>query len=213
MPSPEDTGFFSVTESDLMQAGADDRKMRRKHKHTGLKVFFFILFLLVVIGGAAGFAYYKGYGWPTQESVTEELFSSVSNSGDASSVLADSVSDTVAKEIVASIPTGSTVKVDGVNRNMSKSTVFATATLSAGGTANYTIDMVRVGFGWKVSGLTVEYPSQVDNGTTTSTGTLSATTDESATTQQATTDEVAATTDEAATTASVDGAEADQATE
>ena len=177
-------------------------------------MFFFILFLLVVIGGAAGFAYYKGYGWPTQESVTEELFSSVSNNGDASSVLADSVSDTAAKEIVASIPTGSTVKVDGVNRSMSKSTVFATATLSAGGTANYTIDMVRVGFGWKVSGLTVEYPSQVDNGTTTSTGTLSATTDEPATTQQAaTTDEVAATTDEAATTASADGAAADQATE
>ena len=214
MPSPEDTGFFSVTESDLMQAEADDRKMRRKHKHTGLKVFFFILFLLVVIGGAVGFAYYKGYGWPTQESVTEELFSSVSNNGDASSVLADSVSDTAAKEIVASNPTGSTVKVDGVNRGMSKSTVFATATLSAGGTANYTIDMVRVGFGWKVSGLTVEYPSQVDNGTTTSTGTLSATTDEPATTQQAaTTDEVAATTDEAATTASADGAAADQATE
>lgn len=182
MPSPEDTGFFSVTESDLMQADRDDRKMRRKHKRTGRKILVFVLVILLLAVAACGFAYYKGYGWPTQQAIAEELFSTASSGGDISSLLADSVSDETAKEISASIPSDCTATVDGVDRDMSQSTVHVTVKTSTDGTQPYELTMVRSGIGWKVAGLKVEYSSQSANGTSTTTGTLS-TTDESSATE------------------------------
>ena len=66
MPSPESTGFFSVTEEDLMAADKHDRKVRRKHRRTGLKVLIVVLVLLLALVGGAVFAYTQGYGWPTR---------------------------------------------------------------------------------------------------------------------------------------------------
>ena len=55
MPSADDTGFFSVSEEDLVEQDKKERKIRRKHNHSGLKVFIAILVILVVALGAAGF--------------------------------------------------------------------------------------------------------------------------------------------------------------
>lgn len=174
MPSPEDTGFFSVTEQDLMEQDRKNRKVRRKHSHTGLKVFLVILILILLVGGAGGFAYFSGFGWPTQESVAERLFAANAN-GDISDVLAPSVSKEESLAIERSLPiSSSSVKVTGVDRSMTKSKVFATVTLSAGGTQSYEIEMVRDGIGWKVSDLSVAY-SSVSGGTATISGTSTST--------------------------------------
>ena len=161
MPSPEDTGFFSVTEEDLVAADKHDRKVRRKHRHTGLKVFIFILVVLLLAAGAAGFGYVKGYGWPTQESVVEGLFEAKSSGQELDSYVAAGTSESVIEEMSDVMPTGdTTVTVKGVDRSMTESTVYLTATLAEGGEQDYTVELVRDGISWKVTTVTPEYASQ-----------------------------------------------------
>lgn len=166
MPSPEDTGFFSVTEEDIVQQDKAERKIRRKHRHTGLKIFIVILLLLLIAVGGAAFAYTRGYGWPTQQAVAEQLFQAKSDGTDLSSLLASGLSSTQTQEISDSLPVGADVEISGCDRSMDSSTVYATATLANGGTQDYTIEMVRDGIGWKVSSVTVSFLSQ-DNASVT----------------------------------------------
>lgn len=159
MPSPEDTGFFEVTEEDLMQQDREYRKMRRKHNHTGLKVFITILILALLAAAAAGYAYYRGFGWPTQQAQIESLFQAVSNNEDIGEYLAAGVSQDTKDSIRLIIPSGSTVSVDGVDQDMMNSTAYATATLPSGGQQNYSITLARDGISWKITGVELVYPA------------------------------------------------------
>lgn len=176
IPSPEDTGFFSVTEEDLMAADKDDRKARRKHSHRGLKVFLTILVVLVILGGAGGFAFYKGYGWPTQEAVASDMFSAAAAGDDISPYLADSVTSDARSEISSIMPAGATSTVSGVDRSMASSTVLVTSSLASGGSQSYEVTMARSGLGWKVTGVKLSFSSQGSaSGATTTTGQLATT--------------------------------------
>ncbi len=159
IPSPEDTGFFSVSEEDLVQQDIQERKVRRKHRHTGLKVFIVILILLLLAVGGLFVAYWQGFGWPTQQAVAEELFQARTDGDDITAYLVDGISSDTAQQIEDLLPEGATISVIGCDRSMAESTLYVTATLSAGGEQDYTIEMVRDGLGWKVSSVSVEYLS------------------------------------------------------
>ena len=160
MPSPEDTGFFSVSEEDLVQQDRLDRKVRRKHRHTGLKVFLVIFLLLLLAAGGAVFAYIKGYGWPTQQAVAEQLFDAKSQGSDLAPYVVSGLSTAQIQEMSDVLPSGAEVSVSGVDRSMTESTVYVTATLAGAGEQDYTIDMTRDGIGWKVSAVTPVYLSE-----------------------------------------------------
>ena len=64
MPDLSDTGFFTLTEHEMVQQERQDMKVRRKHRHTGLKVFIVVLVLLVIALGGAGFAYTRALASP-----------------------------------------------------------------------------------------------------------------------------------------------------
>lgn len=184
MPSPEDTGFFSVTESDLINA---EKNARKKH-HPVRNFFIFLLILVIIGGGVGGYFYYKGYGYPTQDMVVQDLFSAASSGDDISSYLAASVSDDAKSEIQSAIVATSSVKIDGIDRSMTSSTVHAVATLTDGATQAYIIEMSRDIIGWKVTSVSFDFSSLTDSSTTTgsTTGTLS--TDTTAATTESSTD-------------------------
>ena len=92
-----------------------------------------ILVLLLLLAAAAGFAYYSGFGWPTQESVVEDVFAEKTNNGDVNKYLAPSLSSESKQFLVQMIPGGASVKITGVNRAMSNSEVMVIATLAEGG--------------------------------------------------------------------------------
>ena len=160
MPSPEDTGFFSVSEEDLVQQDRIDRKVRRKHRHTGLKVFIAFIVLLALVGGAGVFAYLNGYGWPTQQAVAEQLFDAKTQGSDLAPYVVSEMSTAQIQEISDILPAGAEVSVTGIDRSAQESTVYLTASLSSGSEQDYTIDMTRDGIGWKVSDVTPAYLSQ-----------------------------------------------------
>lgn len=163
MPSPEDTGFFSVKEEDLVaqdKKARKERKVRRKKSHRGLKVFLTILIILLIAAGAAGFAYYRGYGFPTQQSVVEDLFEAGASGKDISPYLESGLSSDERAQIKDLLPTGSSnVSIYGLDKSISKSTAMVTATLSAGGEQSYKISLVRDGITWKVKSVAPVYAS------------------------------------------------------
>lgn len=193
MPSPEDTGFFSVSERDLVAQERADRKVYRKHNHSGLKAFLIVLIIVTVVCGIGGFAYFSGFGWPTQEAVTEELFKA-GPSGDLKGVVAKTVSNEEMASISAILPSGTTTtKITNVDRSMSKTTVSVTATLAAGGTQDYEVTLVRDGIGWKVAAVKVSYASLGGNNPTLISSTTSSQATPTETTPASTTSEQQAT--------------------
>ncbi|KXB35514.1 tetratricopeptide repeat protein [Atopobium deltae] len=163
MPSPEDTGFFSVSESELIAAEKDNKKVRRKHRHWGRKILI-TLFVLLLLAAAAGcFAFYKGYGYPTQESIATQLFSSPVSEEKIKPLLATALSDDARNEIMALLPESSKVSISGVDRSMSSSKVHLTATLPQGGTQDFIVEFVRDGISWKVSAVKPQYASELKN--------------------------------------------------
>lgn len=161
MPSPEDTGFFSVSEEELLEV---DRRGRKGH---GRKVLVAILVILLLLGAAGGFAYYSGFGWPTQESVVKGLFDAKTNHDDTGKFVSSTVDEEGRQKIASLVPSGATVNITGVNRSMSSSEVLATATLAEGGDQNYEIKLVRDGIGWKITEFTPQFVS-IENTTATS---------------------------------------------
>ena len=160
MPSPEDTGFFDISEQEMAQIEMDNRSIRRKHGHSGLRGFLVFLLFLLLVGGGLAYAYYSGYGWPLQESVVEDLFTTNASGGDVSKLVSSSLSEEERQAIEAVLPDGATgVTVEGVDRSMNESSALVTVTLSAGGEQNYEVSLVRDGIGWKVTGGTVIYPA------------------------------------------------------
>lgn len=168
MPSADDTGFFSVSEEDLVEQDKKERKIRRKHNHRGVKIFITILIVLVVALGAAGYAYYRGYGWPTQEAVVEQLFDAKTSGEDLGSFLSASVPASEAETIEATVPSGASIKSTDVERSMTDSTVTVTAALPTGDTQTYTISLVRDGISWKVTSVTSDAASAASTNATSS---------------------------------------------
>lgn len=172
MPSPEDTGFFEIREEDIV---AEDRRYRKKHRHTGLKVFIFLLILVLLALAAAGYAYYRGYGYPTQQMVVEGLFGATANGESINDYLADSVTTSTREQISDLLPQGATARITGIDQDMTRSKAFVVATLPEGGEQTYTVTLSRDGIGWKVTGVEGEYLSQDGQTPTLSGSSVSAT--------------------------------------
>lgn len=157
MPDPSDTGFFTLTEHEMVQQERQDMKVRRKHRHTGLKVFIVVLVLLVLALGGAGFAYTQGFGIPTQQDAVNGLFEAVSKGDDPAPFLAGELDESARNVIAASIPVEATPSIEGLDKSMTTSTATVKATLERGGEMRYKVDFVRDGLGWVVSGVTPDF--------------------------------------------------------
>ena len=156
MPDPSDTGFFTLTESEMIQQDKEKAKVRRKSHHTGLKVFLVILIIVLLAAVLLAYAYTQGYGYPTQQQTLTSLFEAASNDEDCSEYLSSSLSETSQDVIVASIPDGAEPTIEGLDRSMTESTATVSVELSLGGTVTYEVDFVREGLGWVVSDLSAD---------------------------------------------------------
>lgn len=149
--------FFNASEEELEQWSKGLAKQDRKRRNVGLKILVVLVVLVVLAFAGAVFAYTQGYGYPTQESVAEQLFADPAAAKDA--VFADMSTDSV-DSMLDMVVTDANVQVDGVNRSMSNSTVYVTAHTSQGGEVAYKLSMVRDMVGWKISNVELYNASQ-----------------------------------------------------
>lgn len=172
MPDPSDTGFFTMSESELIQQDREHMKVRRKKRHTGLKVFLVILILLIIAAGALGFAYTRGLGFPSQQDALTGLFNAVTDGSDTSSYLAPNLDESARSLIESTVPEGATPTITAMDQSMTTSTAEVEVELSLGGVQTYTASFVRSSnyIGWTVSALEIDFTAS-DEADATSEGT------------------------------------------
>lgn len=162
MPDPSDTGFFTITESEMIQQDRRAAKVRRKHRHTGLKVFIVILILLVLAVGGAAFAYTRGFGFPSQQDAISGLFTAVADgSDDYDQYLSPNLSDEAKSMIVSNISGlgEATPTVTGLDAGMTESDATVDVAFAQGGTVTYDVHFVRSSnhIGWAVETMTMDF--------------------------------------------------------
>ena len=164
MPDPSDTGFFTLTESEMIQQDRQNMKIRRKHRHTGLKVFLVILILLIAAAGGLAFAYTRGFGFPSQQDALTGLFDAVTDGGDTDQYLAPGLSDSARSQIVASIPEDATPTITNMDQSMTESTALVTVELPRGGQPTYEVTFVRNAnhVGWAVASIEMQFEASSD---------------------------------------------------
>lgn len=155
-PVSNEERFFTATDDELEEWSRGVVKLERKRKGTGLKVLVAIIIVLLLALGAGVFLYMQGYGYPTQESVAEQVLSNPK----AADAYANGITSADIDAFAALIPEGSTIKVNGVDKSMSTSTAYVTLTTPKGGDVMYTVSMVRDMIGWKVSDIDLYFASQ-----------------------------------------------------
>ena len=148
--------FFEASDQELEQWSRGVVKLERKRRGVGLKILVVIILLVLAALGAGLYLYLQGYGYPTQEAVTEQLFESPSSPD----VYVEGLSEPDIQKNAALIEPGSTITVDGVSRGTSASTAYVTATTPKGGTVTYEVSLVRDLIGWKVSNVDLYFASQ-----------------------------------------------------
>ena len=157
MPDPSDTGFFTLSESEIIQEDKKQMKIKRKRKHTGLKVVIALLLIVAVVLGAGAFAFWRGYGIPSQQDALNTLFEAVSTGDDPTASLASALSDDQKQLLVSMVPQNATAEITNMDQSMTESTASVEVTLAQGGVQDYTVTFVRNGIGWAVSGLTLDF--------------------------------------------------------
>ncbi len=158
MPDPSDTGFFTLSESEMIQQDKREMKVRRRHRHLGLKIFLVILLLLVIAAAGLGFAYTRGLGFPSQQDTLTGLFQAVSSGEDTDQYLASALTDDAKAILVSSIPADATPTIDSMDQSMTESTANVSVQLSRGGTMTYQVSFVRADnhIGWVVSNVSID---------------------------------------------------------
>ena len=156
MPDPSDTGFFTLSEQEMVQQDRVETKVRRKRRHTGLKVFIALLVVLLIAGGGAAFAYTRGFGFPSQQDVLTGLFQAATDGSDASEYLASGLDESQKSIITASIPLDATPTIEGMDAGMSEATATVKVALKNGGDMTYEVGFVREGLGWAVSSVSTD---------------------------------------------------------
>ncbi len=129
-----------------------------KKRHLGLKIAIFIVVLLIAAVGVGLYFYTQGYGYPTQETVVTELFNDPDAAADE--LFADGLNDATVTSLLSTIQEDKNVSIDGVNKSMSTSVVYATTTLTGGGKVTYEISLVRDVISWKISDIEIYHTSQ-----------------------------------------------------
>lgn len=162
VPTANDTGFFDVPESELVQLSKDQIKGQRKLRHTGLKIVLVIVILLILVLGAGVFAFTQGYGYPTQETVISNLFTANAEGTDTTQYWIGTTDEEreIIERIMDMVAPTSTVEVVYLNKDMNTSEAIVAAHLQEGGVLHYEIGLERSGIGWKVNALDFYFASQ-----------------------------------------------------
>ena len=161
-PSQAHERFFNASEEEIEQWSRGVVKLERKRKSVGLKIFIAILIILLLAVLAAGALYVLGFGFPQQQdAVVADLFANPANA----EIYTDDVDEKERAAIADIVQAGSTVAIDGMDKGMKESVIYATATLPKGGEARYKILLKRGPnfVSWKVDDVDLYFASTDGN--------------------------------------------------
>lgn len=161
VPTANDTGFFDVAESDLVQRSKEQIKGQRKLRHTGLKIVLVVVVLLILALGLGVFGYTQGYGLPTQEAVINDLFVARAEGADTTQYWIGTTDEEkeVIERIMDMVAPTTAVDIIYMDKSMNSTEAVVSAHLQESGTINYEVKLERSGLAWKVSALDFYFAS------------------------------------------------------
>lgn len=160
MPSPENTEFFDVSEQQINSDARKDKRKNRRARGCGLKIAIAFVFVCILIAGAAVAAYVLGYGYPLQETVTDEFFAAVQSDGDTSEYWASDVTPSMQRVQEAALQDITSYDIEAVRRDMSQSEVYVKCQLEQGGIIDYEVVLTRSGISWAIEFVQLYFPSE-----------------------------------------------------
>ncbi|MCL2756754.1 MAG: tetratricopeptide repeat protein [Coriobacteriia bacterium] len=161
VPAAYDTGFFTATDDDLIAMGKRQLRKERKQRHIGLKILLVFMILLVLALGAGVYAYWQGYGYPTQEMVINDLFTAHAQGEDVLQYWASGESNAkVIGQKMSTVAKTADIEITYFETTMTNTEVMVIAHLSKGGTLWYEISLERSFLGWEISDITLIFASQ-----------------------------------------------------
>ncbi len=186
MPSPDESGFFYLTDEQIEAAGKQAAKDEKKSgkaaaksakkaakargaapRHTGLKVAIVALVVVILAFVAAMVAYLVfGAGFPSQTTSINEVFSAAEQGSISSDGWAQGISAQTQTESLGDVAQGSTHEIQGLDYEMassSVSTAYVVVTLPMGGTIAYDVTLGRDGLGWKVTSVVASHSSMTSD--------------------------------------------------
>lgn len=150
--------FFNSSDEELEQWSKGLAKQDRKRRNVGLKILVVIVLLVLVAFGAAVFLYTQGWGYPSQDTVVEQLFADPDAA--PTTLFASEVSAENAQAMMDPVKLATSPTINGMDKSMSDTTAYVTAKTAEGGDIQYKISLVRDMIGWKVSSVELYFPSQ-----------------------------------------------------
>lgn len=160
MPSPENTAFFDVTEQEINKGAREGRRKKRRARGCGLKIAIFLVIVCILLAAAACAAYVLGYGYPLQETVTDNFFTAVQKGEDTSQYWSDSVDKGTRAAQESSLEGLTSHQIEAVKRSTAQSEVFVDATLQEGGHIDYEVVLTRKGLSWSIEYVQLYFPSE-----------------------------------------------------
>lgn len=148
--------FFTATDEELERWSRAAVKEQRKQRGVFRRIVLFLLFLIILAAGLGAFGYTQGYGWPTQEQLTQQLFSDPDNAG---GLFAPQVSQDQIDQMTKFVVQNNEVSIDGVDRSMDHSEVYVTSATSDGGDVQYKVSFQRDLISWKISNVELNFAS------------------------------------------------------
>ena len=160
MPSPEDTDFFDITEAQIAQNAREGKRQARRARGLGLKIAITLVVICILLAAAVCAAYVLGYGYPLQESVAAEFISAVQSGSSTDDYWASGVDEASIETQAAQLEGIASYDIVAVERSMSQTTVYVTATLEEGGEVSYEFVMSRDTISWAIEYIELHFSSQ-----------------------------------------------------
>jgi hypothetical protein len=117
--------------------------------------------VLIFLLGAAVFAYTQGYGFPTQEQVVTDFFTSYAQGEDVDEYWVSSGQEDAQAiaRILDGVAPSSNITINTTVRTMGNSEVWVGVTLPEGGVVNYKIQLARDFLSWRINGIELVFAS------------------------------------------------------
>ncbi|MEE8716234.1 MAG: tetratricopeptide repeat protein [Coriobacteriales bacterium] len=159
MPSPDESGFFDITEEQIEAAGKKAKQKSSAPKGKGRRhgvsplVVILIVVIVAIVGCIVAYLVF-GAGIPSQSSAINSVFSAAESGSSSSDGWSSGISSDKRAEMLAEVTSGSTHEIRGVDYSMSDSSTasaYVLVTLPEGGTISYDVTLARSGLGWSVT--------------------------------------------------------------
>lgn len=134
---------------------AAKNKIEKKHP---LRTFFVVLLFTVaglIIAGSILFC--LGFGFPSQEMIAKQLFDNPVEA--TNNVFSNDLSDYKKQSLAAIITQDANATVDGVIREVNRSTAYVTGKTTNGAEVHYVLKMSRDIVGWKITNIELSFAS------------------------------------------------------